>query len=652
MRSQFSKRSAQRITASSVTGMDETYDLRGLNLKDPDQIMPKGESPMTLNSRMYARETDATRVANRTRRGTSALSTPLGQTLDTQNVTTGTGDLAFSTTRIIAQPFNATATGALTRIDLELKKIGVVSGHVIVELCSNNGGVPGGVLAQSAVLANNITTSYQYLSAYLIDAPTVTATTQYWIVVYVQDNGSGEYYIRQTADAGALDLVSVNDQVSWSSLGVSFRFKSYVSTVGGVKGYARRYPSSGANRTIIAHRDKVISVTDAGVNTTILSGLNVNSDYVRFAQIDDKLVSVNGLDGAYWYDGTTYVAMPGVTGVPRNVIAWKNRLFFLTEKTLVRFSELYDFTNYPSVNFFYVPNPKSPDPATAWVIYRDNMVIFTHETKHIVIGSSISSFQRDEAVGTKGAVSQEAVAVDKSHIYFMADDKQIYRWNGVEDELISDKMAPEFAAIQDATTVRLQIYKNQLRVYYAKTPAVDNERMAVFDIPYNQWFLDTGKKITGGIEWTQDDNELIEFSSKCAWVFRGEQGYSDLGKAIDWKYWTPYKAYGSGAAKDRIKRFRPILRTQQADYTMLVGKDIDFANNPDMRQYLVAGGGAKWGAFVWGDGTKWGRTKQIDRPSAMSGRGKHTQYRFERNGVETPVELYGYISQYKSGRPK
>ena len=101
-----------------------------------------------------------------------------------------------------------------------------------------------------------------------------------------------------------------------------------------------------------------------------------------------------------------------------------------------------------------------------------------------------------------------------------------------------------------------------------------------------------------------------------------------------------------------MKRFRPIVRTVDANYTMLVGKDMDFANRPDMRQYVVSGGGAKWGNFVWGDGTKYGRNRMIDEKSAMSGRGRHIQYRFERKGVETPVELYGYISQVKEGRPK
>jgi len=80
---------------------------------------------------------------------------------------------------------------------------------------------------------------------------------------------------------------------------------------------------------------------------------------------------------------------------------------------------------------------------------------------------------------------------------------------------------------------------------------------------------------------------------------------------------------------------------------------MNFNNTPDMRPYTVAGGGATWGGGgKWGDGSKYGSPKQLQARSAMSGRGEHIQYRFERKGVETPVELYGYIAQYKVGKQK
>jgi hypothetical protein len=640
--------------------LDETYDLRGLNQVMPDMVKPTGESPYAINFRMYARDENDTRVAIRTRKGSERITTAIGETLDAQNVGASTGDLAFSTTRIIAQPFTAGASGSLSRLDFEIKKVAGSTGHIIVQICANNGGIPGQVIGTTSILSSAVSTAYAYLPAYLMDAPGVVNGTQYWALLYVQDNGTGSYYVNQTADVGALDLQSTNEQQTWSSIGASFHFKSYIATTAGVKGYHRRYPSNGSKRTLFAAGGSIYEVQDNGTITEIDNTLNSSSDYVRFDFVDDKSFYVNGLNVPRQWDGAN---ASNITGAPVGAALVKihqGRAFFLIDKTKFVFSDLYDFNSYPSVNFFYVPDPKSADGVTGAISFHDDLLIFTHETKHQLIGSDISSFTRKEAEGTKGAVCDEAIAADRNYAFFMADDGSINAWNGASDILMSDKIEPELAAIPDKTKVRFHLYRNQLRVYYASKTSTFNDRMAVCDLTYSnfktrdfRWYIDTGRNVTGSLEWNQDaGNDLIEFSSKIGQMYRGETTGSDMGKPIDFKYWTAYKTYGSGSAKKRIKRFRPIVRTGESDYTLSIGKDADFADSPDMRAYIVSGGGAKFGSFIWGDGTLWGRTKMVDRPSGMSGRGNHIQYRFERSGVETPVELYGYIAQVKVGKPK
>lgn len=644
------------IQSSSKPFVDEQYDLKGLDMAMPDQVSAENSSPYLTNVRRYARQDGETRVAARTRKGSIKITVPAGQTLDAQNVDTATGDLGFTTTRIIAQPFDATADGALTRVAPEIKADTTSRGHVIIDICSDNGGVPGAVIASSSILSSSITTAYQYLDSYLIDAPTVQTGEQYWMLLYIQDNGSGTYYVRQTADAGALDLESSNEGSSWTSIGASFRFKSYVSIDEGVKGFHRRDPSDGAHRTLFAAGTELYSALDNGTVSSIYSSIDVGADKVRFAEVDDKTMFVDGVNVPKWWDGLTVTTIPNAPAASSLVKIHQGRAFFLTEKTLWRFSELYDFATYPSVNFFYVPSPKSPDGVTGARTFQDNFVIFTHETKHIVYGNDISTFTRKEAIGTKGAVSDEAIAVDRNYCYFMGDDRNIYAWAGGDDILLSERVEPELSGIQDTSKVRFHLYNDQLRVYYPSAGSAHNDRMLLLDLTYSdfskrdfQWFLDTGRPVVGSLEWNQQDNELIEFSSHTPWMLRGEQNYSDVGKAIAFRYWTKYKNYGSSASKKRIKRFRPFLRTVTSDYSLLIGRDLDFQNDPDMREYLVSGGGAKWGAFVWNDGTKFGKRKYIDKKSAMSGRGNQIQYRFEREGVETPVEIYGYFCLLKVG---
>lgn len=651
MESAFAKR-RRPMRATSRPFLDETYDLKGTNLVDPDQVMPKGHAAKAENCRMYARDEDDSRVAIRTRKGSIKITLPVNETLDAKNIDANTGDLSFTTTRIVAQPFTAESAGALTRVAPEIKRDATSRGHVIVQICTDNGGVPGTVVAESSILASAITTSYQYLDSYLVDAPSVIIGTDLWLLLSIQDNGSGSYYVRQTADAGALDLESTDEGASWHSLGVSYHFKSYVSDDEPVKGYKRVYPSSGGPRTYFAAGTHVYEAEDDGTVASIYASIDSGTPFVRFEFFDDILYWVDGVGTPKQYNP----AAPAVTSVPdaptgaTHVISHQGRLFFILSKTLARFSELYEPGDYPDTNFFYVPSPRSSDPVTGWRVFQDDLLIFTHETKHTIYGSEISDFQRKEAVGTKGAVSDEAIAVDRDNCYFMDDEGHINAWNGAKDKLLSRVMEPEFSAIPDKSKVRLHIYRNQLRVYYASATSAYNDRRAILDLESGEWFIDTGVPLTGSLEWDQDENQLIEFSSRSPWMLQGEQSHADVGKAISFKYWTNYKIYGSGIAKKRVKSFEPIVRTVDSDYTLYVGKDMDYQNRPDMREYLVSGGGAKWGAFVWGDGTKFGKNRLVSRRSGMSGRGRHIQYRFERDGVETPAEIYGYAAQVKIGR--
>lgn len=659
MISAFNRLPTRRTRTSSNTRPVEKLVLKGLNLVAPDQLMPEGETPHLANSRGFARDNEDNRVSQRKRKGSRFLSTPVGESANVENVATSTGDISFGADTWVYQPFTPDVDGALTKLELEIKKSGPVIGHVVVGIYSGASS-PTTLLAESSILASTVTTSYQYLPVYFMDAPELVDGTGYWILVKIQNGGSGSYYLNQTAGSGAK---STDDELTSStSLDSLFRYKTYLSTAGEILGYDRRYPTDNTDRTYFAFGTDIYEVTDQGVATSITSTIHANAEYVRFAQVDDKLIWVDGLGVMRWYDGTDVSAIANAPANPTHAWVFKNRLMVVTNNTRVDFTALYDFENWPSVNFFYVPNPKSPAPITGGVEFQDNLHIFTTRSKHTIFGSDISSFTRKEAVGTKGAISQEAIAVDSNYIYFMAPDKMIYRYNGVSDDPISEKVRPLLQAIQNPKKVRLHIHENQLRVYFAKTPSTTATHMLLCDLESGrrgdelQWYHDTGRSVMGSLTWDHDENQLIEFSSRTGQMFLGETTNSDLGKAIDWEYFSPYINHGSSTSKDRIKRFRPILRPSDSPYYLKVGKDVDYRNqdinNDDLyRDLLVDAGGAKWGNFEWGDGTVYGEgEKLLMNKVAMSGKGRSTQIRLKQKGVETEVELLGWSYDVKSGK--
>lgn len=622
--------------------------------------MPAGETPFAINNRRFADNEDEASVAMRTRQGSTRLSTPVGETLNVQNTAAVTADLDLTPGNYIALPFVPTSTGALTKLELYAKKSLNTRGYLIVEIYDSVLGLPSKKLAQTSIAPSFITTSSAYVSAYLIDAPTLTSGVTYHLVVQMQTLGVGTYTLGKTA-SGTYNT-SADDRKTWSPATGSARYKTYLSTAGFIKGFTKRYPQNATtgqdNVTMFALGTKLYKMPNSPAVPAEMGTNLIHTDAtkVRFEHVDKWSFFADGYNNLKWTeDAVTWADVPNqptTLGAPVNVLQLENRILMIpkNDQNRIIFSALYDFQTWPTVNFLYIGRPKSPDTITAWQRVKGGATIFTKETKYTLQGTDLQSFTPIPHIGTKGAVSQEATAVGTAGVYFLSDDRQIYLWNGVNDKLVSFPVSPELKKILDPKKVRFHMYQNQLRIYYNKNPDATVNHMLLLDTEQQQWFHDTGRPVMGSMEWTHDDNELIEFSSLAGALYLGEDGYSDLGKAISYKYWTAYKQYGSGAAKKRVKRFRPIVRPADSAYYLMVGKDVDFENKPTMVPWLVDAGGAKWGTFNWGDGTVYGGAAIIDNKVAMSGRGKHIQYRFEHDGIDQPVEQYGYAGIIKVGK--
>lgn len=637
--------------------IDERYTLGGVNQVTPDAIIKNGEASVALNCRLYEREDQGKRVAIKTRKGCGFYSLPVGHAVDQQQTSvTGAADQTFNKTSWIAQKFTAGSSGRLSMIELNLKK-NTGTGTVIAALYSDNSGTPGSLIATSGTAASNVVSTYAYVKFRFIEAPSVTSATNYWVVLYAQDDNVNFYNISSTTNT-TLAKTSSNSGGTWSSSSFSLNFKTYVCTSGLVLGRTRRYASNGTKETIFAHGTSIYKIDDTtGVLTTLKTGMSALATEYHFDQFNDKTIMVNGVDTPLQYDGTTVSNLTGLPAVPRDVISHKNRLFFMSaaEPTKIFFSDLANELSYPSVNFFYVPTPKSADKLTAWTIFQDNLILFTRESKYVLVGSDIASFTLRQSIGIKGATNGFAVTNDRNYVYFCADDG-IYRWNGSTDNLLSEKVQPEFKNIADVTKVHLGFWNNQLRVYYPSASSSVQNQMMLLDIVYSQWFIDDKTYTMMPLNLPQDaGNPLLEFSSLVGAAYYAEQGFNQLGAPIYFKYWTSYNKYISAASKDRIRTFRPLIKPSGFTFTMQIGRDFDFQNVPQLNDYTVTSSGATWGGgYTWGasssNPTQWGSSSLIDDKASMSGRGKFTQYRFERYGANTPVELYGWVALVKSGR--
>lgn len=647
------KRKVQVPSGRKLTPM-EFFDLRGLDQTTPPDVLDPRFSPNLRNARMLARDDSERQVAIKTRKGPGHYSVPVGETIEaTQTSTTGADDQIVNTVHWLAQKWTAGASGRLTRVDLNLKDPGTAIGSVIIQIHADDGGVPGDLLATSSIHGSDIGASYAYEIFRFVEAPTITSASVYWMVAHLQEGGENSYDWSSTTNT-TTGLTSSNSGSTWTALGASLNFKTYLSTSGGVKGVHRYYPTSNTNETLFAHGTVLYKVNDGtGAATSVETGFSSTATQYFFETSNDIEHFVNGVDVPKQYNGTAVTSLGGSPGVSSLLAFHKNRLFLtpVSDPTRINFSDIGDYETYGATSFLYVPAPKVSDPIVRILPFQDNLVIATRNSKYVLYGSDLSNFTLRQSIGKKGAVGSRAIDADENYVYLLSDDG-FYRWNGSQDEYISEKVQPELDSIGNFDTVHVRCWNNQVRIYYASAGSATHDRCLIWDKVYEQWFLDTDTYFGFTANMYKDNNKLAEASNLVGAVYYAEQDYNIVGKPIDFQYWTKYHSFGNSSAKKQIRRLYPLFRSQETPFEIEIQVDKDLRGQPVSYPLNTQGEGPLWGEFSWGDGTEWGSTALIDPKLNIAGQAIYFQLRFIQNGANTPIELLGYILYVRLKRPK
>lgn len=643
--------------ATKGMGLDERnyFAMRGLNMYQPDETLPDTNTPFAKNFRLFDPQTEGSRVAISKRLGHTFYSVPVGET-DRGNLisTTGAADQSMTTVTQLAQKFTVSASGNLTKVELNIKNDSSGTAPMIVCIYTDSAGSPGTCVATSSIKSADVPAVYAYTGVRFIEAPSVATSTDYWIVAYIQTEGTNNYKWSSTTSATTAK-VSTTSGNTWSTTSYALNYKVYVSTDGPVKGQIRFYTSTAAPQQIFAHGTNLYKVTDAtGATTSVKSGLNSAATSYKFAAVNDKLYFVNGADTPFVYDGSSTAIAGGSPPVAVSVVLHKNRLFYLTAGTnRVDFTDLGAYETIGSTNFLYVPSPKTADPVIAMVSYQDNLVFFTKTTKYILYGSDFNSFVLKESTAKTGAAGLNAVCRDDNFIYFLSYSG-LHKFNGGSDQLLSEKIDPLLSQIADFQTVRLAVADDKVHIHYKKSGDAVEADCLMFDLKYNEWLHDTDCYTKDMNTWESqtDTQQILASSSRVGQLFYYGQGYSDLGRPIDFEYRTKYFSFDHPSRKHRIKRLYPYLRAGESNYNLTLQIDADYANNPT--NYTVPlysttstiwGGGSAWGGgYIWGG--------NILQPTRLTipGQNRLHQIRFKQYGAENPVKIIGFTIYSKMRR--
>lgn len=662
MRSRFAP--TKRFIPTSSKGLFENnlFQFKGLNLVDPDELSDNFESPYAVNFRVFAPKDATKRVAISKRNGYAKYSIPVGETVDTvQTSVTGAADKTITTSTWLAMPFTVSSASRLSKVETKVKNNNSGTGPLIVSIYTNVSSAPGVLLATSSIPASTLTSSYVYDEARFINAPLLSTSTTYWIVAYIQSDGTNDYKWSGTTTVSTA-LSSSNAGGTWSATAYGLNFKTYLSTDGYVKGLHRFYSSAAAAIQLFAFGTVLYSVNDStGAITSVKTGLNTNATYYDFATVNNKEYYANGVDAPRVYDGATDAAVGGSPAISDNVELHANRLFYksVADPNKIIFSDAGTYETFGATSFLYVPSPNTADPLLKIISYQNNLICFTRNRKYVLYGTDLTSFLLRESPAKKGASSATAIASDGNFVYFLSDDG-VYKYNGGTDILISKKVEPLLANMASKTDVKMAIFDNKIWLYYRPSGQSSKLDVLVYDTVYGTWLHDTNVNIEDATNWTSqtDTRRFITGSSIMGQLYYGETGTSDLGKGIAFEYRTKYFSFGHPAAKHRLKRLYPHLRGQSGNYTLTLQIDADEQNSPlssvlslSSNIYTYGQTGLKWGTVAnGGSGATYGAGVLALPRLPVGGSARKHQVRLLQAGVNNPVDFLGlsmYIMQQR-----
>ena len=633
-------------------------DIKGYNSTDPYSILDDSVSPYLRNARMYKAE-DSRQVAISTRNGVDKFSVPVGETIDLDYSSASDGaTLTVDNVNLVAIRFPRTTATSLSKIAVKVGGVGI-SNPLLVKIYSDSGGTIGTLQATSSIKPSDVPETPAFVDVDFVEAPAYSSTYS-WVVFQAQEQDD-EFDFPTTS---TFTLSACYTSIDAGDTYVEYEdyipgLKTYNSTTGGVKGGIRFSPSTGTKVHFFAHGNNVYSVNDGtGAVTSQVGSLNASATKVRFAQFDDAVFMVNGYDDLHRSTGTTFSDISGTstTTVANNIIAHGNRLFIVkqSEPTRIEWCELADYTTWDGTAFAYIPEPKSSDPITGMISFQDDLVIFTKNGKWRLVGDYLENFSLEEAYGTMGAVSQEAICQDENYVYFVGTDGHVYRWNGNKDEQISRDIESDLDEIADVDNVSLTYWRDRLYYWFQTTGGTAYNGNFVYEVRFKQWFYDTNRHINGCILMPQEDDSIKYMSSTVGAIYSHSQDWSDMGRPIEFEYRTNYFDFGAPDNFKQVRRMYLHFRIPTWRGVTHVGTDLDYRDSPEYQDIRIVptAQGAIVGSFILGDGSTIGQTEQYFRHRINSpGLGTVFQIRVKKTGVDTPVFLIAHSQYYRNRRP-
>ena len=229
------------------------------------------------------------------------------------------------------------------------------------------------------------------------------------------------------------------------------------------------------------------------------------------------------------------------------------------------------YQNFPAI--------KTGDPLTAMFNLAGVLYFQTRRNKYLMYMQSADSWTQQASNAQGGTFSQESVVCDLNYAYY-ANDNGVYIFDGSsEQSLTQNTIQNAYDAIPNKETIRLDLYKNRLYVFFSNNGAELNSCF-VYNVNLKVWESFDSNTYVGATSARQNaSGRFLCGHSRIGLIMTNEDGdYSNLGQPIAFNLETSYQHYGTTSQLKRITKWRPEFATTERAYTVECGYSQDFSD--------------------------------------------------------------------------
>jgi hypothetical protein len=229
------------------------------------------------------------------------------------------------------------------------------------------------------------------------------------------------------------------------------------------------------------------------------------------------------------------------------------------------------YQNFPAI--------KTGDPLTAMFNLAGVLYFQTRRNKYLMYMQSADSWSQQASNAQGGTFSQESVVCDLNYAYY-ANDNGIYIFDGSsEQSLTQNTIQNAYDAIPNKETIRLDLYKNRLYVFFSNDNT-DLNSCFVYNINLRVWESFDSNTYVGATSARQNaSGRFLCGHSRIGLIMTNEDGdYSNLGEPIAFNLETAYQHYGTTSQLKRITKWRPEFATTERAYSVECGYSQDYSD--------------------------------------------------------------------------